>query len=248
MRSGAGLALLAITAAALPARVPAADLELEGRPLLAELGRPRYAENRCLLPLLLADDGRVVIRSPDPAFEPDDVVTAVDGIALDPSSRTALIDVLEKTAPSAVVTLAVRRRNAEVVVTAHCGQSKPYYDTLRSAAAAAVAGDGAGCDDALGRAAKMHELASVWLRLSLSCRLAAGRLKGDAVWRAEADLYRQRILEVRSTPGGLKRLRHGVLSAIRDLKAHGDSPLAEDLERHYAAALADGQRPTDDDD
>lgn len=238
MTTAAAVALALGRPSAALAAPQAPDIVAEGTPLLSELNDPKYQHSRCMLPPVLSADGRAVVRSPDAAFVPGDTFIAVDGDVLEAGSRTALIDILERRAPDAHVAIRLSGKGGERVVAAQCADSKPYYDELREAARAAVVRDAAECVRRSESAAGMHGLASVWLRLAMSCKIAAGRLAGAAMWKADYELFRQRIEEARSDPPLLKSLRHPVLGAARDLSDHGYRQLSDDLRRDYATAFA----------
>lgn len=214
------------------------DIVAEGKPLVAELANPKYATSRCMLTPVLADDGRVVAKSGDPSFVAGDTFIAVGDERLDDTSKTALVDILERRPPDGQIRVRLQRAGSEHVVTAHCTDVKPFYTALREGAEAAVANDGGGCADKLAAAARLHGLSSIWLRLSMSCSIRAGRLSGARMWRTDYDLYRQRILETQYTPAALAGIRHGVLGAVRDLRQSGNPVLADELEKQYAAAVA----------
>lgn len=185
-----------------------------------------------------AIDGRTLVKDAPPAFQAGDVVVSINGAALNEASRTGLIDVLEHLAPDADVSVGVQRAGVAQTVTTRCSDVKPFYDTLRAAADAAVADDGRGCAAHLAAAAALHALSATWARLQMSCRIDAGQLRGSAVWQADYELYHQLIDEARPAPARLAALRHPVLESARDLDLSGNPRLAAELRQHYAAATA----------
>jgi hypothetical protein len=237
--------LAGLSAAALCAAAARPDMAAEARPLAAELAKPRYAQSRCMLPALLADDGRSVIHATDAQLEPGDRMTAVDGEPLDEKGATALVGRLEHRPPDAIPAVTIVRGGAEHTFRVQCSDAKPYYSTLLAGAHAAVAGDASDCADEIAAAQRLHGLSTVWLRLLMSCRIDAGRLSGKAMWQTDYELYSQRIDEARGNEQELEFIRHAIVGAARDLSASGNVALAESLHRHYAAALGMKPPPSD---
>ena len=236
---------LACMAPGMTAEAAGHNAELEARPLLEELGKAQYQVSRCMLSPVLAANGRVVAVSRDASFLPGDALVAIDREPLDAASPTPVIDILERRPINALVGVRVSRGGSERLVTVRCTDVKPFYAALRAAAEAAAAGDAAACADSLSSAEQLHGLAGVWLRLAMSCKIEAGRLSGEAIWRADYDLFHQRIAEAQYSPTLLRGLRRAVHGAARDLEAHGNARLAGMLLKDYAAAVAAASGGTD---
>jgi hypothetical protein len=246
MRTAAAtLSATVLLAAALPA--PAAEAAAdtatgpnyvaEAEPLVRELGNPRYAASRCLLRPVLAANGRTVILGGASTFLPGDELIAIDDLTVDPTVDAAVVHVLERLPPGREVNVRVRRAGSETLIMAKCADAKTYYGLLREGAAAAARHDAARCADRLDAAEQQHGLSAVWLRLSMSCKIHAGRLSGGPMWRADYELYRQRILEAQYSPALLGKLGAAIRSASHDLRSHGNPALGDALEADYGAAL-----------
>jgi hypothetical protein len=197
-----------------------------------------------MLTPVVAGDGMTVALSTDRTFASGDIILSVGADRLDPSVKTPLRDVLMKHGPTELVSVKVRRSDAELTVTAACKDARPFYDAAFEAALAASKGDAATCYDKLVEAGRLEALHSGFLNLEFICGVQAGRIVTPTDQASGYyEIVRRMILENAWSADALGAIRATILTDVDTLKKSNAGYLGDDLKSQYDQAVAASSRP-----
>ena len=215
-----------------------------GQMFVDELKRPEYGISTCMLTPVFASDGMTVAVSADRVFSAGDVVIAVGNEQVDTTAQRPVGSLLNKHEPKDSVQIKIRRADKELIVTAACADTKPFFDLLLEAAFAASKNDAASCADKMNAARGYHALNFKMQQGAYVCAARAGRLVGNPeLARGYYEIHRELILENEWSLDALGRIRGTLLSVVDMFQKQNNSLLGNDLKQQFDQAVAANSPP-----
>lgn len=199
------------------------------------------ATSRCMLPPIVLPDGVTVAISGGNLFEVGDVIKAVNGIALNTTTKHPLLDVLMKISPKSSVPVVFARRGTSITVTATCADAKDYYDLVIEGAYAGAHNDFATCAAKLQSASSLHVLQWTERSLRWNCQKQIGQVTLESMPLSYYEIERQRIAQNRYSTNALDGMRGSILIASDWLKNHNAESLSTDLKKLLEDATSEAK-------